>query len=115
MQTATLTMMEVPSMPRTDSREAWDKLCVKLISDFGEASGLRIIETIVQEVGDMRMSVPGRKALDRMARNRRICARFTGDNHKELAIMFCMSENNIRRVLDEDRARLRRDAEARTM
>lgn len=111
---STLTM-EVPTMPRTDNREAWDKLCMRLICDFGEASGLRIIETIVHEVGGLRISMPDQKDLDRLARNRRICARFTGDNQKELAIMFHMSEINIRRVLDEERARLRREAEERTM
>lgn len=115
MQTATLTMMEVPSMPRTDNREALEGLFRRLCRDFGEASGMAIIHTIVSEIGGLRVSIPDQQDLDRIERNRRICTRFTGDNIPELCILFNMSESNIRRVIDEERIRLRRDAEERTM
>lgn len=100
MQTATLTMMEVPPVPKNDSRDAVFGLYERLIETFGAPSALLVIKTITAELGGMRVSIPDSEELARIQRNARIRARFTGCNHKELAIMFGCGESTIRRIVN---------------
>lgn len=45
------------------------------------------------------MSIPDHEDLYRIERNRKIRAKFIGNNHKELALLFGLSDLQIRRIL----------------
>jgi len=63
-------------------------LISELISNCDWRAGKAIIRVIVEELGGMRITIPGFKDIYREERNRKICNLFNGANHKELAIML---------------------------
>jgi Mor family transcriptional regulator len=58
--------------------EAVQTLFRRLCSDFGHSSGKAIIRVIVEELGGMRITVPGFKDIYREERNRKIYNLFNG-------------------------------------
>lgn len=92
--------MEVATMPnRSDNHEAIQRLFQRLIGDFGEASGMAVVRTIVAELGGMRVTVPDHQDLYRQERNQIIRDRFNGVNYIELAILSDLSESQVRRII----------------
>lgn len=91
--------LEVQEMPTNDNREALSGLFQRLRGEFGEASAQLIIKSIIEEWGGRRLTVPSLKMIYREERNELIRKRFNGVNHKELMILFDLSEQHIRRIL----------------
>jgi len=85
---------------RTENYEALQSLFQRLCNDFGQSSGKKIIETIIFELGGLRVSIPTSKDFYRVERDRRICNRFNGTNYTELAIMFGLSVNMVRKIVN---------------
>jgi Mor family transcriptional regulator len=90
----------VQALPRAENREAVQTLFRRLCSDFGHSSGKAIIRVIVEELGGMRITVPGFKDIYREERKRKICNLFNGANHKELAIMFDLTEGSRKEIVN---------------
>lgn len=91
------------SMPKSENRAALDGLFQRLCSDFGEASGFSIIKTIVEELGGLRVSIPGLQDLEREERDRRILSLFNGRNYIDLADRFGLSPRQVRHIVDGKR------------
>lgn len=91
--------MQTEGIMARDNSSAVDGLFQRLVSDFGESSGQAIIKTIVSEVGGLRVCIPDFNDLYRADRDRKIRDLFNGANHRELAIMFSISESSVRRIL----------------
>lgn len=86
-------------MPNLDSREAVYGFFKRIYSTFDEKSGDEIINIFIQELGGLRVSIPDHGDLYRIERNKKIRAKFIGNNHKELALLFGLSAIQIRRIL----------------
>jgi len=71
-----------------------------LTGDFGQSSGKKIIETIIFELGGLRVSIPTFKDVNRIERDRKIRSRFNGINYTELSIMFGLSLNMVRKIVN---------------
>jgi Mor family transcriptional regulator len=87
-------------MSRNENKEAIEGLFNRLCNDFGQEYGMAIVKTIIEELGGLRVTVPSWKMLYRKERNALIRKRFNGFNHKELGIMFNLSETQVRRIVN---------------
>jgi Mor family transcriptional regulator len=95
--------------PRSDNREALDRLFHRLRADFGPASGQAIIKTIIEELGGLRVSIPGLDDLYREERDSRINTAFNGRNYEELAIRWGLSIRQVRYIIDGEPAHRHRE------
>jgi Mor family transcriptional regulator len=71
----------------------------QLCSDFGHASGEAIMRLFINMLGGMRITVPTIKEINRKERDQKIRNMFHGDNHRELAKVFDLTEGQIRRIV----------------
>jgi len=92
--------MEASIMPN-HNREALQGLFSRLYREIGYELGNHIIKTIFDELGGLRITIPSVKVLYREERNKLIIKKFNGINHKELALLFDLSEQQVRRILRE--------------
>jgi len=91
--------------PRSDNREALDRLFHRLQSEFGPASARAITRAILEEMGGLRVSIPDLDELHREERDARIRAAFNGRNYEELAIRWNLSVRRVRYIIDRQAAR----------
>jgi len=66
---------------------------------LGNERGRQIEEALVRELGGMRLVIPTLKCLERREKHRRIRNRFTGYNHKQLAVEFGYAVQSIYDIL----------------
>jgi len=95
--------------PRSDNREALDRLFHRLRTDFGSSSGQAIIKTIIEELGGLRISVPDLDDLYREERDRQIRAEFNGHNYEELALRRGLSIRHVRHIINGSPSKPRED------
>ena len=93
--------------PRSENREALDRLFHRLQSEFGETSGRAIIRTILEELGGLRVCIPDLNELYREERDAKIRAAFNGRNYEELAVRWGLSVRRIRYIIDRQPGRHR--------
>jgi len=58
-----------------------------------------IIQVLTEELGDRRVTFPGRRVLERIARDRQIRVEFNGSNLHELALKYEISPRRVRAIL----------------
>jgi Mor family transcriptional regulator len=87
-------------MARSDNREALEQLAQRLVSEYGETSGLAILHAVYEELGGLRITIPTIRCLEKTERIRRIRNTFNGVNHQELAIRWGMSVRQVRRIVN---------------
>lgn len=85
---------------QNDNREALHELFSRLHREHGD-KGPDIIKTILEELGGLRLTIPSLKLLYREERNNLIINKFNGVNYKELAILFDLSEEQVRRIIKD--------------
>lgn len=76
------------------------RLFERLRREQGDAAK-KIIDTIIAEIGGMRLTIPDLKDLWRIERNRRIRKQFDGANIEELSIRFNLDKRHIRRIVQD--------------
>ncbi|MFA5352927.1 MAG: Mor transcription activator family protein [Thermodesulfovibrionales bacterium] len=82
-----------------ENREAVWRLFRRLCNEMGAESGEKVIKLIVEELGGLRVNIPSLHDLYRLERDRKILAMNRGTNHKEIAIIFNISVQQVRRVI----------------
>jgi len=85
-------------MTKNCNHEAIEELFTCLHRKFGELAPV-IIETIVDCVGDLRLTFPGLQDIYRMERNKRLRNEFNGANYEELAIRYRLKCRQVRRII----------------
>ena len=99
-------IMEGQAMPKSENREALKELFHRLCTDFGTASGMAIIKTIVEELGGLRVSIPDLSDLAREERDNKIRAKFNGNNYHELAEIYGpLSIRQVRYIIDGEKTK----------
>jgi hypothetical protein len=95
--------MTVPerSCNSSNGREMWSLYCY-LCDLFGDASGQEIMRKFILELKSRRISFPDHQDLYREERNRKIRTMFTGDNYKELSVIFDLDISHVWRIVNED-------------
>ncbi|HBA72219.1 MAG TPA: hypothetical protein DCZ63_08545 [Geobacter sp.] len=81
----------------SENAEAVARLFERLQAEF--TNGGMIIQVIVQELGDMRVTFPSVKDLYRMERNRCIVAEFNGGNLAELGFKYRLTPRQVRNIV----------------
>lgn len=82
-----------------ESSELMERLAGRLSRQFGQLAE-PIMETLVDVLGDLRLTFPNREDLRRMTRNRMICAEWRGNNVGELSMRYHKSRSQIRRIVN---------------
>ncbi|NOZ67996.1 MAG: hypothetical protein GXP46_01805 [Deferribacteres bacterium] len=83
------------------SMRACNQLLAYLRKKLGEQTGDRIFNAIVVELGQgRRITVPTIRSILIQRRNEYIRKQFRGFNHKELAILYGLSERQVRRIVN---------------
>ena len=72
-----------------------------LCDRIGRSSAEAVMRKFIIELKGLRVSFPDYRDLYREERNRRIRARFTGDNYSELAILFGLNRSMIWRIIND--------------
>lgn len=87
-----------------NNQEILWSLYLRLSEEFGEASGKKIIQKLLFELRDMRLTFPSFEDLAREERDRKIRAEFRG-NYSETALKWGMSPAAVRKVVmkEEDK------------
>ncbi len=58
-----------------------------------------IVKILAEELGDIRITFPGLESIKIYERNKMIKKAFRGNNYEELAILFKLSERQIRNII----------------
>lgn len=70
---------------------------------IGKRLGAAALDVVLEELGGLKPHVPTRESfwlkLERELRDRRIFVLFRGDNYPELALLFEMSEKQVRNIV----------------
>jgi len=86
------------------SMRAFQNLLRLLREQFGLEAGDEIFNRIVVELGPgRRITVPTIRSVLILRRNEAIRRQFRGFNHKEMAILYGLSERQVRRIVNERR------------
>ncbi len=89
-------------MPMTnDSIHPLAALMQRYQARYGERDAAMIMEMLFTELGGLRVTIPTMQQILLYNRNDRIRKQFTGANHEELALMYGMSERQVRRIVNE--------------
>ncbi len=84
------------------SKEALTQFALKMRELFGEKHEIIIMRNLLEQMGGMRVTIPTIEELRIMERDRRICLKFNGANHRELGELFGVTPKTIRRVLKKE-------------
>jgi Mor transcription activator family len=85
---------------RSNQEILWS-LYLRLSDEFGEASGKAIMQKLLFELRDMRLTFPNFEDLAREERNRKIRAEFRG-NYSETALRWGMSPAAVRKIVMDE-------------
>lgn len=90
----------MPNNPK--NAEALLALYACLTERFGDATGRAAMRKFILELKGFRISFPDWEDLYREERNRKIKNMFTGDNYRELSIMFGLSISWVWKIVNEE-------------
>ncbi|MDP2167959.1 MAG: Mor transcription activator family protein [Thermodesulfovibrionales bacterium] len=88
---------------RSDNQVFVKSLFTRLIGEYGSETGERLVRLIAEELGGLTVYIPSVRHLERETVRAEVRRLFRGDNHRELAIRFGISEASVRRILKERR------------
>lgn len=87
---------------KRESAEALDRMFGRMVREFGSEAE-HVLRVLAEELGGFRLTFPDVQDIERMARNKTICDRFTGCNYDELAARFSLHPSQVRRIVEGQR------------